>query len=349
MSDRPTDRLGFLDALRAIGASAVVAEHVLVSWVPGFFDLARRYFDLGQFGVTLFLLVSGFIIPMTLERGGSNARFWGNRFFRLFPLYWAILAACALHYALAQPATLHGPTLREWLVNLTMLQAFVGVPHVLGVFWTLTLELVFYAACSLLFALGFLRRTERLVWLGMAGLFLAGVVLPLVLRRHLPGGWAFLILTMFVGTAFHRCSVGELAGRRLALLLVSLALLAVPLAYVGFEMFRREEMQYTCPCMLAVWGGAYGVFIVAYCLRARTPPGWLRYLGRISYSIYLVHALELLVLPSDWPALAYLPTFLVSTLLVSALTYRFIEQPAVAFGRRLLTAREPAIPMRRAA
>jgi peptidoglycan/LPS O-acetylase OafA/YrhL len=38
-----------------------------------------------------------------------------------------------------------------WLVNATMLQGLLGVPHALGIYWTLTCELVFYLAVSLLY------------------------------------------------------------------------------------------------------------------------------------------------------------------------------------------------------
>jgi peptidoglycan/LPS O-acetylase OafA/YrhL len=327
-----------------------VLEHVLGASVPGFLAHSCQVFDLGQFGVTLFLLVSGFIIPTTLERGGSNVRFWINRLFRLFPLYWSVIAAYGLYLAIAAPESLRTTTTTQWLVNLTMLQEFVRVPHVLGVFWTLTLELAFYGACSVLFALGLSKRTAMFVLLGMMGLLLAAVALPLAVDRRFPGGWAFLFLTMFVGTAFRRCATGELSTRRLVRLLACLAVVAVPVAYVSFAMFRREGWPFTWHCVVSVWGAAYLAFAVAYRLRDWTPPGWLCWLGRVSYSIYLVHTLFIVAVPATWPIYVYAPTVIGGTLLTSALSYRFIEQPAIALGRRLLATPKPAaIPMRRAA
>ena len=349
MSDRPPDRFGFLDALRGIAVSAVVLEHVLDVCVPGFTEHSCRVFDVGQFGVTLFLLVSGYIIPTTLERNGSNGRFWINRFFRLFPLYWSAIAAYVVLCLVAGARPVNGTLAVEGLVNLTMLQEFVRVPHLLGVFWTLTLELTFYAACSVLFALGLSRRTALFVWLGQAGLLLAGAVLPLLMQRRFPGGWAFLFLTMFVGTAIRRCSMGELPVRHLMRMLTCLAIVAVPVAYVSFALFRREGWNFSWQCVLAVWGTAYAAFGVAYLLRERTPPGWLTWLGRISYSIYLMHALLIAAVPRNWPPVVYAPVVVGGSLLVSWLTYRFIESPAIALGRRLSTTSAPAVPLRRAA
>src|SRR5436305_3617009 len=85
-------RLAFLDALRGVAALAVVAAHIQAHLADPVGDIApARYFSAGQFGVTLFFLVSGFVIPMTLERGSPRS-FWIKRVCRLYPLYWASLA-----------------------------------------------------------------------------------------------------------------------------------------------------------------------------------------------------------------------------------------------------------------
>jgi peptidoglycan/LPS O-acetylase OafA/YrhL len=101
---------------------------------------------------------------------------------------------------------------------------------------------------------------------------------------------------------------------------------------------------------VSVWAAAYVAFAIAYRLRERTPPGWLCWLGRVSYSIYLVHTLFIVAVPATWPIYVYAPAVFGGTLLISALTYRFIEQPAIAFGRRFVTSPRPVeMPLRRAA
>src|SRR5690348_14184757 len=106
---RPHARLGFLDAARGLAALLVLACHGLGP-VPG----AAR---LGQVGVLLFLIVSGFIIPASLEQGGSNATFWLRRFFRLFPLYWLSIALGYVYYRVGSPGVVVSSR-ADWLLNL---------------------------------------------------------------------------------------------------------------------------------------------------------------------------------------------------------------------------------------
>src|SRR5215469_6079063 len=107
MSPRQPDRLAWLDALRGVAALCVVADHGsgLVLW-PGQ-AFASRWLDLGQYGVFVFFLVSGYIIPASLERKGSVRGFWISRTFRLYPLYLFAIAASAVAYKLGY-GTLHG-------------------------------------------------------------------------------------------------------------------------------------------------------------------------------------------------------------------------------------------------
>ncbi|WP_049574380.1 acyltransferase family protein, partial [Nonomuraea sp. SBT364] len=83
-----SSRLGWLDALRGIGALAVVGEH-LTTWAMPW--LRPTAFNVGMYGVLVFFLVSGYIIPQSLERRGDLRGFWIGRVFRLYPLYLAVI------------------------------------------------------------------------------------------------------------------------------------------------------------------------------------------------------------------------------------------------------------------
>src|SRR5690606_10807819 len=140
-------RLGWLDALRAVAALVVVYEHALNPLFPELRSVTGPWFDAGMYGVMVFFLVSGYVIPASLERRGSVAGFWIGRLCRRY-LLWAVAVAAALLLAVAGVDPMH-----IWLTqrpasavlgHLTMLQDLLNVPNVLNVLWTLSYEMAFY-------------------------------------------------------------------------------------------------------------------------------------------------------------------------------------------------------------
>src|SRR5260370_12981642 len=218
-----------------------------------------------------------------------------------------------------------------------MVQECAGVPHVTSVFWTLTLELIFYASCSVRHILGLFRGTWLLVWLGKAGLVVLCICCPWLSGRRFPGGYAMLFLTLCVGTLFTQWTSGRISRRRLLWFLGCLAPVSLAVSYVSFALFTRRGYPLTFHCVWLVWLSAYAGFAIALSLRDRFLPSWLCYLGRISYSIYLVHTVIVLMLPHHWPRLLYLCPLLGGTLALASLTYYWIERPGISLGRRLLT------------
>ena len=91
-------RLAWLDALRGIAALCVVYAHFGTRVLPAVHKAVYGVFDPGLYGVLVFFLVSGYIVPASLERKGSVRNFWLSRLFRLFPLFvFAIAAVLLLH------------------------------------------------------------------------------------------------------------------------------------------------------------------------------------------------------------------------------------------------------------
>ncbi|MER7579919.1 acyltransferase family protein, partial [Kitasatospora sp. NPDC097691] len=81
----PGSRLGWLDALRGIAALAVTAHHFDVLKLVPHGATVSAHFDLGFYGVMAFFIVSGYIIPASLERRGDVRAFWIGRIFRIYP------------------------------------------------------------------------------------------------------------------------------------------------------------------------------------------------------------------------------------------------------------------------
>lgn len=381
-------RLTFLDALRGIAALTVVVQHIgEYQWV-GLLGFSSHWFRPGEFGVLVFFLCSGFIIPASLERRNDLVEFWINRVFRLWPLYLLVLGAILLSFDLS--ARIAPPTgyrvVEDSLLNLTMLQVFSTRPLVIGASWTLGYELVFYLLVSLLFLTGQHRRSVAaatllfVTSLGLGGattlfllqrrpehwwaLPLAGlialvvlsmrvrgtaprvaalatgtvVVLALSNRPHQPYFSLLLLAFMFTGTVLYRWTRGQLPGRTAAAV-YGLGLVMTVLTHRAWHVGYTEPLSGQTPrwwTEAGTFAAAYLVFGGALLLRRRRWPRLLTYLGTISYSVYLVHTLVLIVFPpvpgGPWVAFG---AMLGTTLVASVVTYHLVEKPAIDLGRRI--------------
>jgi peptidoglycan/LPS O-acetylase OafA/YrhL len=326
-------RLGFLDELRGIAASVVVIAHIgpvvsdNISW------LYTHVVDLGQLGVVLFFLCSGFVIPASMDREGSLTAFWIKRFFRLYPLFWLSLVG-ALLLALAAIKENGDLALRDWVANVSMVPAALGADLALPPYWTLGYEMAFYLLATALVAMRINHMSvEAALLTGGAGIFLA-LLVPVPAGDQLNGG-VFWVGTMLTGAVIHRWYVGEARTRSAVACVVGTLLVGLATAFTGLYGVPRDEDPYHShfwPIVIA-WGGAYALFLAFLTLRKRSVP-WLIGLGTISYSMYLMHELVLAVIP-EWglPGLSIAVGFSL-TVAVSAITYRWVEAPAIGLGTR---------------
>jgi peptidoglycan/LPS O-acetylase OafA/YrhL len=327
-----------LDVLRGAAALCVVLSHYashcarFLGEAPFGVALDTMY---GFYAVQLFFMISGFVIYYTLERSASWKDFAFSRVSRLYPAYWTALTLMVLvqQVVFGKPLWVGG-----YVVNLTMLQEFVGFGNLDNVFWSLTVELAFYAIMGLLFALGLLPRIEVVaaMWLLVAVLWslmdqYLGIALPAMLSRvlilrHVP----FFV----AGIAFYLAARKRPTRGRLALLVVSLGAAGL---IDGFWDAEVADVEWRAVLRrLAVAGALFGVFALAVI-------GWLRFsiapltlwLGTISYCLYLSHRnlgyATLFRLHEAGLAvwLSFLLTLAGALLLATVLTYG-VERPALA-------------------
>ncbi|MER7772418.1 acyltransferase [Kitasatospora sp. NPDC096140] len=177
----PGSRLGWLDALRGIAALAVTAHHFDILKLVPHGGTVAAHFDLGFYGVMAFFVVSGYIIPASLERRGDVRAFWIGRIFRIYPalIVTVLFAELVLPHAY-QVLTFdgYGHDLLWLGGNGLMLTDVLGVVNGLGIMWTLTYEMLFYFFVSSLFTFGLHRRSAPIA-VGAAAIALAlGVLIP---------------------------------------------------------------------------------------------------------------------------------------------------------------------------
>jgi peptidoglycan/LPS O-acetylase OafA/YrhL len=363
-------RLGWIDALRGWAALVVVLFHLSPSVLgPGIHMAIFRHIDLGKYGVLLFFLVSGYVIPMSLERHGDLRRFWIGRLSRIYPAY---LATIAIVVAL-------GAWRGGLLGHASMLLDPLGLRGAVRVFWTLSYEMIFYLVVSGLFAW---RLHRHSAWwaTGLALIaLLAGPALPDgLLAGLLAGRWtAAVLLALMAATigAFlaGRNRIGGVLGMAFVLLPAvnghpsakstvvaswqGVLLLAV--MFAGTALYRSPRTGVPALGVVgvslvlanpghALWAADVAAvavtFGVAWVLRDRPIPRVLGFLGRISYSLYLLHVVVLMLLARVVPGLAGRPVglrlavglaFLALAMSVAWASYRLVEVPGQRFGRWL--------------
>lgn len=372
-----TARYLWLDALRGIGATAVLLEHMTYRFLP---ELRPSWFNLGNYGVLVFFLVSGYIIPASLERGEDVRAFWISRVFRLYPLYLLTIVVVLLLSPI-QPLRANV----DFWAHITMLMEVTGSWALTEPMWTLSYEMVFYLLVTALFVTGVHRRSGlfalsfallsvlvafmmptrglldgpivpivvlvvTLAGLGcvlfgsravrVAGALILGVLaLTLVaIGSRVPWQGAMVMAVLFTGTVIHRWERGQGSG-------------LWPAAGVTFLICLTPFMKPVTingPANLLTVALAGGTFALFMALRDRRLPYPLAWLGLISYSVYMLHIplLRLFILvsgaPGRFPAIVQLGlalTALAAIFGVSWLTYRFVESPMQRLGRRLIRGR----------
>lgn len=140
-----SERLFELDALRGIAAFAVVIFHYFFRYnqIYGHENLAVDWSYLGHYGVHLFFMVSGFVIFWTLDKTERPLDFLVSRFSRLYPAYWvAVLITFFVVFTFGLSG--RDVPINSAIANILMFHEYLKIPHVDGVYWTLTVELTFY-------------------------------------------------------------------------------------------------------------------------------------------------------------------------------------------------------------
>ncbi|PPG05247.1 acyltransferase [Pseudoclavibacter sp. RFBI5] len=315
-----------LDGLRGLAAAAVVVGHFTTTFSVHYPTAAASSFELhhGQFGVQLFFLISGFVILMTADRAKRASDFAISRFARLYPAYWIAVVISVVVGALANvPGTQLTPL--QTLLNFTMIQRLLLVPDVNGAFWTLAVEMQFYIIVFLVLLLSKCRLTD-------------------VLLRWLVAAWLVIAVGSAVVAAVLAPGIDITAAPVLVRAMVNVTLAEYgPLFCLGMLLFmarRNQRFEWlTIPAFLAVVVSAsllhspsyaaivagISVFFAFVALRTSTPPlrlSPLLWLGKISYSLYIVHVVVgYATIDLLWPLIGRDLAVLVAMLVVTVLAW----------------------------
>jgi peptidoglycan/LPS O-acetylase OafA/YrhL len=276
----PGRRLAWLDALRGVAALFVVFDHLGYYVLQHARAVVYTWFDPGLYGVFVFFMVSGYIVPASLERRGSIRGFWVSRAFRLYPLYIFGLAVAVLLWTLGVggigKTNYDGET--SLLTHALMLSNVLGTKNAINVIWTLSYEMAFYLLLTALFVTGTHKRSSRYAILFAVAAVVLGGVLPMTaisgsfLGTRLIAEIADLLILGGVALAVCRYRLPKVIGAVLAggtaMVLVLFnsswvnpfeALTILALMFTGTMLYRAERGDYDMRKAIAV---ASAVFVL---------------------------------------------------------------------------------------
>jgi peptidoglycan/LPS O-acetylase OafA/YrhL len=322
-STEPTShRVETVDQLRGLAALSVCWYHFtqggahFQSFLPdGWVKESGRF---GYLGVNAFFVISGFILPWAMDRAGYRLRhypkFLAKRILRLDPPYLVTLGLLvglaflvwALHAFQPDKLSLSVP---QVALHLGYLNAFFGYEWLSPIFWSLAIEFQYYLLLGLVFPLLVHPRLfARLSTLSILGA-LAFVVPKSAFIFH------FMCLFLLGISAFY-LKTGKVGAKTFAGLLILIGL----------------GCAWTLKPSIAIVG-VVTAMVIAFVNLKISP---LRFLGKISYSLYLLHGIVggiIVAVGMRWidrPAnrLALLPVMLGLALLVAFALHRWVELPA---------------------
>ncbi|WP_158668133.1 acyltransferase family protein [Bradyrhizobium guangdongense] len=364
-------RLAFIDTLRGIAVLSVLVQHVLEIIVEkhptGAFywpihDVFGYYMNFGRFGVVLFFFVSGFVIPFSFPDSATPVRdFAISRFFRLYPAYWTSLVVGLVTMQLLESKVY---PLGQVAANVTMLQTFVNVPNLWVFYWTLAIELLFYVGCTILFALGLLNQRFTAVTIVVAAALVGTTAALLVENRTVSSVMevGLNLSAMFLGKIIRDTVIGgKLRWAHVLGCTFLYTIFAITLSDRRFGGVYHENFFYSYSIGSAYVCAAL-VFIGFAVFGERMAWRPMAFVGVISYSVYLMSPFAIVLVhrlvwfgdgPLGWSI--FLAVILALSLLVSWMTFTFVEKPSIAFGHRFRSARrkkvvlEPALSTQGAA
>jgi len=374
-----------LDSIRGIAATSVVIHHLIL--MPTFLAafphnawINWSFFRSAWLLVDLFFVLSGIVMSLSYVDGDfghfSLREFMVRRLARVYPLHIAMLFANLLFRLLriglvmagivvAAPAAFEVNNAYSFVLNLFLLHS-MGVIDYLSwnaPSWSISVEFYSYLVFGLLVLLAQRLGSRRYLHIGAALLVIgSGIVIVFVLDKDSLGlqtdfGILRCFVSFFLGVLTVRVVKGLPRGIgpgvqgaiQFAAMVASVVLVSMVEAY--------PAASFLAPVTFSVFLGSLLAFPDAVLVPRMLVARPLVWLGRRSYSVYMVHALVVLfaeyfvravgqrpiaALDSIWaglPATLNLVVSLAAVFAVSHFTYRYVETPGGKLFRNMLRSR----------
>jgi peptidoglycan/LPS O-acetylase OafA/YrhL len=322
-----SNRIVSLDLLRGIAALSVIIFHYTASTSIHLseYNPLRFLGVYGHYGVEIFFIVSGFVIPYSMNLSSYTITRFGNfllrRMIRIEVPYLALVfLEVILIYISSLTPWKNGLTERldayNILLHIGHLNEIAGKPWLIPVFWTLAIEFQFYLLIAVVFPLivheNRYYRTITMIALATSGFVFAK---SFIVFFHLPYFVVGILAFQYLSGVIKR---GEFISS---------------IVVIGIIVFIRFH-----PFSLLVT-----VLTVAVILFFRLDWKWTGFLGMISYSLYLIHVplggrlllLTQIYVQSEIVKSLLIIVYMMITIFAAWLFYRWIEQPPLALSKKI--------------
>jgi exopolysaccharide production protein ExoZ len=336
----------FITGLRAIAATMVVIIHT--GMLAEFGTVGQAITYAGKYGVDIFFVISGFTIAKTFSEAKNYRSYLTRRIMRIVPLYWLVITIAMILWVsgmFSMPYWMQElgsqPDLYNYFMHLSMISYldYRVANSVLGVEWSIPIEVFWYICLPPLIYFG--KTIPRAITMILALLVLTALlsfVAKKILGTSQPIKWSPIAYghLFFIGVISYylRERFQSVTSRRPMIWIVGAVVLFVLAMVVDFG--GRSEV-------LALSTAILIVFVTPARASWVTTPSTARpmlFLGSISYSIYLVHALVLHILgDASMLPVSGIGKFMVVygiTIVLSAVTYLLVEIPTNQAGRRMV-------------
>ena len=339
-------RVPALDLLRLLAVAAVIFYHYGF-WGPASHGVPQvalpylaSYAQYGFLGVPIFFIISGFVIAYSAE-GRTTVGFAIARFSRIYPTFlFCMTFTFAIVLLLGDPH--FEVTFAQWLANLFAVAPALGQPYIDTSYWSLVIEIVFYAWVAVFLALGLFPRhidTIILIWLGITFANELTIDKPIFEKMFIADDSGFFAIGLLIYEYYRGRRDLKLYGI-LALSVGTAVFQAVHklerLGVHAASSFDARVVAAICLVSVAV------VFLATRIRKLPLPPDMVLAAGGITYPLYLLHMqLGYTILAAAAPVRnveLWTAMIILGTVILAWLTWRFVERSAHSWTKRKMSA-----------
>ena len=325
------ENIKIIQFLRGFAALGVVLFHYSTGALPTIKpDYLSGILFYGQYGVQVFFVISGFVIPYSMYKSGYQLKDYFKNILRrcvricppsyisflfLFMIYYA---AIIINHKPIDGMIWPGINFASIIGNLTYIVPYLKTDWFNPVFWTLAIEFQFYLLIGLMLPLLNPKNNLLTILIFIASLLLWKIELI----------WFFRYSSYFI--------LGILLFLRKEKLTPPLLFYGLSIMTLLFSFFQNNNAEF-----------GFSVFaFLAILFNMNIDFKFTNHLGKISYSLYIVHLpigfiSEIIlkrIIPIhnyEWGKIVMLFVYTIISVLFATLFYQFAEKPFIEYSKRI--------------